>query len=207
VSVYGVTMHLEPPVKVDTPLNPSNHYSHSKVEAEKILKESGLPWMILRLGAVSAEKGSLELMSVLFDIPLEQRTEFVSSNDCGIAFANAATLYETNKIFLIGGGEECQLIGKEFLSRFLDAFGLKLPPERAFKKPIKKEDWFYIDWMDTNESQEALKFQTVTFQQFVDGIKRNHRLRRLGIKIISPIAKLALLRKSPYYKKSSETAI
>ncbi|MFX1275728.1 MAG: NAD-dependent epimerase/dehydratase family protein [Promethearchaeota archaeon] len=204
VSVFGPTMHLEPPRRVDDPLNPSDHYSRSKVECEKMLRESGLPWMILRLGAVSAEKGSLELISILFDIPLEQRTEFISSIDCGIAFTNAATLDQTDKIFLIGGGENCQLIGKDFLTRFLDAFGLRLPSEKAFKKPLNKEDWFYIDWLDTKESQEALEFQTETFQQFVDRIKRSHRFRRLGIKIISPLANLVLLRKSPYYKRSND---
>jgi len=205
VSVFGPTMHLEPPRRFDDPLNPSDHYSRSKVECEKILRECGLPWMILRLGAVSAEKGSLELMSILFDLPLEQRTEFISSIDCGIAFANAVTLEETEKIYLIGGGEKCQLFAKDFLTRFLDAFGLKLPPENAFKKPKNKEDWFYIDWLDTKESQEALKFQTETFQQFVDRIKRSHRLRRFGIKIISPLALRILLKKSPYYKPSKET--
>jgi len=202
VSVFGPTMHLEPPRGVNDPLNPSDHYSRSKVECEKMLRESGLPWIILRLGAVSAEKGSLEFMSVLFEIPLEQRTEFISSIDCGIAFTNAVTLDNTNKIFLIGGGEECQLYGKDFLTRFLDAFGLKLPREEAFKKPLTKEDWFYIDWLDTKESQEALKFQTETFQQFVDRLKRNHRLRRFGIKIISPLAKRILLKKSPYFQQN-----
>ncbi len=207
VGVYGPTMHLEPPVRIDSPLNPSDHYSHSKVECEKLLKESGLPWMILRLGAVSAEKASLKVASILFEMPLEQRTEFISSNDCGIAFTNAVKLDEINKIFLIGGGDGCQLTVRYFLKGFLDAFGLKLPPDEAFRHPTKKEDWFYIDWMDTKESQEALKFQTVTFQQFVDKLKRDHRMRRLGIKLFSPIAKVVLLRMSPYYKSSKGNVV
>jgi nucleoside-diphosphate-sugar epimerase len=205
VSVFGPTMHLEPPRTVDDPLNPSDHYSRSKVECEKMLRESGLAWMILRLGAVSAEKGSLEFISILFEVPLEQRTEFISSIDCGIAFTNAVTLNDTDRIFLIGGGKECQLIAKDSLARFLDAFGLKLPSEEAFKKPKNKEDWFYIDWLDTKESQEALKFQTETFQQFINRLKRTHRLRRLGIKIISPLAVRFLLKKSPYYKSNADS--
>ncbi len=200
VSIYGVTMHLKPPVRVDSPLNPSDHYSHTKVECEKILRESGLPWMILRLGAVSVEKIPRKFDSILYEMPLDQRIEFVSSKDCGIAFANAVMLDEINKIFLIGGGDECQLLQREFLSGLFDAFGLIMLPDKAFKNPRKKEDWFYIDWMNTIESQEALKFQTETFQQYVERLKRNFRLRRLGMKIIAPLAKLALLRMSPYYK-------
>ncbi|MFX1497879.1 MAG: NAD-dependent epimerase/dehydratase family protein [Promethearchaeota archaeon] len=199
-SVYGITMHLEPPVKVDSPLNPSDNYSRAKVECEKMLRESGLPWIILRLAAVSVEKIPRNFDTLLFEMPLDQRIEFVSSKDCGIAFANAAMIDEVNKIFLIGGGKDCQLLERDFLKGFFDAFGLKILPEKAFKVAKKKEDYLYIDWMETKESQEILQFQMETFQQYVNRVKHDYRMRRLGIKIISPIAKLALLRMSPYFK-------
>ncbi|MFW9943216.1 MAG: NAD-dependent epimerase/dehydratase family protein [Candidatus Thorarchaeota archaeon] len=199
-SVHGITIHLKPPVSADSPLNPSDNYSHTKAECEKILRESGLPWIILRLAAVSVEKIPRKFDSLLFEMPLDQRIEFISSNDCGIAFANAVMTEDVNKIFLIGGGEGCQLLEKNFLEGFFDAFGLKMLPEKAFKVAKKKEDWFYIDWMDTKESQEILQFQTMTFQQYINKMKHNFRMRRLGMKIIAPLAKLALLRKSPYLK-------
>jgi len=199
-SVHGITMHLEPPVRADAPLNPSDNYSTTKVECEKILRESGLPWIILRLAAVSVEKIPRKFDTLLFEMPLEQRIEFVSSTDCGIAFANAVTSDNINKVFLIGGGEGCQLIERDFLKGFFDAFGLKMLPAKAFKVAKNKNDWLYIDWMDTKESQEILKFQTETFQEYVNRIKHDYRMRRLGIKIISPLAKFLLLRMSPYFK-------
>ncbi|MFX1398177.1 MAG: NAD-dependent epimerase/dehydratase family protein [Promethearchaeota archaeon] len=202
-SVYGVTMDLEPPTTVDTPLNPSDHYSHTKVECETMLRESGLPWIILRLAAVSVDKIPRKMdVSILFEMPLDQRTEFVSSRDCGIAFANAVNLTEINKVFLIGGGDGCQLTQREFLGGFFDAFGLKMLPDSAFKKPTKNEDWFYIDWMDTKESQKALKYQTESFKKYVERLKQSFRLRRFAMKIIAPLAKSFLLKKSPYYKSS-----
>ena len=200
VSVHGVTIHLEPPVRADSPLNPSDNYSRTKVECENMIRESGLPWLILRLAAVSVEKIPRKFDSLLFEMPLDQRIEFISSNDCGIAFANAVTIDEINNIFLIGGGEGCQFLERDFLKGFFDAFGLKMLPEKAFKVAKKKEDWFYIDWLDTKKSQEVLQFQTMTFQQYVNKMKRDFRMRRLGIKIISPLAKLVLLRSSPYFK-------
>ena len=199
-SVHGVTMDLEPPVEADDPLNPSDNYSQAKVECEKMLRESGLPWMILRLAAVSVEKIPSNFDKILFEMPLDQRIEFVSSIDCGIAFANAVTIKEVNKIYLIGGGAGCQLLERDFLKGLFDAYGLKMLPDEAFKVANKKEDWLYIDWMDTKESQEVLQFQTETFQQFENRVKHQFRWRRLGIKIISPIAKLFLLRMSPYFK-------
>ena len=199
-SVHGVTIHLDPPVRANSPLNPSDNYSRTKVECEKMLMESGLPWLILRLAAVSVEKIPRKFDSLLFEMPLNQRIEFVSSNDCGIAFANAVMIEEVNKVFLIGGGKDCQLLEKDFLNGFFDAFGINMLPDKAFKVAKKKEDWFYVDWMDTKESQDVLQFQTMTFQQYVNKMKKDHRMRRLGIKIISPLAKFALLRMSPYFK-------
>ena len=72
-------------------------------------------------------------------------------------------------------------------------------PEEAFKEEEKNEDWFYIDWMDTKESQEILQFQTETLQQYVNRMKHDFRFRRLAIKIISPLAILILLNMSPYF--------
>jgi len=152
MSVYGVTMDLKPPVSIDSPLNPSNHYAHSKVECERLLRESGFPWMILRLGNAPPEKLPKEFDDILFKVPLDQRNEFISPNDVGIALANAVTLDEINKVFLIGGGKGCQLKQRDFLRGLFDIFGLKMLPNEAFKIPTKKEDWFYIDWLDTTES-------------------------------------------------------
>ncbi|MFX0144233.1 MAG: NAD-dependent epimerase/dehydratase family protein, partial [Candidatus Hodarchaeota archaeon] len=118
-SVHGVTIHLKPPVTVDSSLNPSDNYSRAKVECENMVRESGLPWIILRLAAVSVEKIPLKFNSLLFEMPLDQRIEFISSNDCGIAFANAITTNDVNKIFLSGGGEDCQLLERDFLNGFL----------------------------------------------------------------------------------------
>jgi nucleoside-diphosphate-sugar epimerase len=199
VSVYGITMDSEPPVRKDTPLNPVNNYAQTKVECEKMVRESDLPWMILRLGAVSVEEFQVEFDPILFEMPLDQRIEFVSSIDCGIAFSNAVTLDNVNDIFLIGGGDGCQLLEREFLKGLFDAFGLKMLPEGAFKKPTKREDWFYIDWMDTDESQRALSYQTETFLEYIERIKREFRWKRFGVKLVAPIAKWYLLRQSPYY--------
>ncbi|MBN1800627.1 MAG: NAD(P)-dependent oxidoreductase [Candidatus Lokiarchaeota archaeon] len=200
-SVHGVTMHLEPPVTADSPLNPSDHYSTTKVECEKMVKASGLPWLVLRLGAVSVDKMPFKLegfADLLFSVPLEQRAEFVASNDCAIAFANAVMIDKIDKVFLIGGGVESQLYQGDFLAGFFDAFGLKMLPEKAFKPVKTKDDWLYVDWMDTKESQENLKYLTEPFPLYVDRMKKNHKLRRIGIKIISPLAKRFLLRMSPY---------
>jgi nucleoside-diphosphate-sugar epimerase len=198
ISVFGPTMHLEPPVTLDYPLNPSNMYSNTKVEAEKIVRESGLDWLILRLSAVSVEEIQLEFDPILYEIPLEQRIEFVASRDCGIAFTNAVSLEETGKIFLIGGGEGCQVLEREYLEKFFDAFGLPMLPDKAFKQPTEKDEWYNIDWIETTESQKILNYQNETFDEYIARMKKKFRWQRLGIKIISPLVKRTLVKKSPY---------
>ncbi|TFF93282.1 MAG: NAD(P)-dependent oxidoreductase [Promethearchaeota archaeon] len=198
IAVFGPTMHLEPPVTLDYPLNPSNTYSNTKVKAEKIVRESGLSWLILRLSSVSVEEIQLDFDPILYEVPLEQRIEFVASRDCGIAFTNAISLNDINRTFSIGGGEGCQLTEREFLKGFFDAFGLPMLPDKAFKKPTGKDDWYNIDWIDTTESQKALNYQNETFEEYIERIKKKFRWRRLAIKMISPIVKYTLVRKSPY---------
>ncbi|TXT64509.1 MAG: CDP-paratose 2-epimerase [Promethearchaeota archaeon] len=198
ISVFGPTMHKEPPVTLDYPLNPSNTYSNTKVEAEKIVRESGLDWLILRLSAVSVEEIQLEFDPILYEIPLEQRIEFVASRDCAIAFANAVSLDEKGRIFLIGGGVESQVLQREYLEKFFDAFGLPMLPDKAFKQPKDKDDWYNIDWIDTTESQNMLNYQNETFDEYIARMKKKFRWQRLGIKIISPLVKRTLVKKSPY---------
>lgn len=207
VSVYGATMSKQPPVKVGDPLYPTDHYSHTKVEVEDALKESGLPWVILRLGAVSIPKVPHKLDVIMFEVPLDQRIEFVSSKDCGIAFANAVSANVEGKTLLVGGGEGCQIYQRDLVSGMFGALGLSMLPDSAFKTPKKDDEWFYTDWMDTKEAQELLQYQTMKFQDYLDILKKKVQLRRFGLKMVSPFAKLALLIMSPYYKFSKGQTI
>ncbi len=207
ISVYGCTMNLAPPRTVEDVLCPTDYYSQTKVEVEELLKSSGLPWLILRLGAVSIQKIPSKLDPILFEIPLEQRIEFVDSRDVGTAFANAVTVNAENKIFLIGGGKGCQLYQKEFVQAMLNAVGIPMLPESAFRTAKKDHDWFYTDWIDTEESQKLLKFQNITFKDYIEELKREIALRRFGIRLVAPFAKLGLLFTSPYYKSAKKNSI
>ncbi len=212
ISTHGPHMNRPPPIRADEPLKPTDNYTRSKVECEKMLKESGLPWVIFRLTAVPPVKLDFDrsMVKVLFDIPLEQRVEFVHTRDVGVACANAATAEVVHKVLLIGGGKESQMLNREFLSKTLDAYGLAMPPDIAFKIPKNDDDWFYTDWLDTDESQRLLNYQNISFEEFIAEIKKKMGLKRSLFKLVSPIARWYLKRKSPYLKenkKNLETSI
>jgi nucleoside-diphosphate-sugar epimerase len=207
VSVHGPCMHKKGLRKADEELCPSDHYSHTKVEVEKMLKESGLPWLILRLGAVSIPKIPYRLDPIMFEVPLDQRIEFIDSRDAGLAFANAATVDVENKVLQIGGGESCQIYQREYISEMFNALGIPMLPDSAFCMPKNDDEWFYTDWMDTEEAQSLLNFQTISFEDYMKEFKKKVAVRRFGLRLVAPFAKFGLLMMSPYYKFSSDKSI
>ncbi len=196
VSVYGITQDREPPCKADDPVVVTDNYSKHKIECEKMVKASGLDWTILRFGAVvSFDVGANPDM---FMMSLDNRIEFVDTRDVGVACANAASCEEAKgKILLIGGGEKCQLLYRELVIKMLNGLGIGMLPEEAFTKEL-----FYIDWLDTREAEELLKFQKHTFDDYINEMKKVLGFKRHLARIFRPIAKRYLLSKSPYYKQT-----
>ncbi|MHA1148537.1 MAG: NAD-dependent epimerase/dehydratase family protein [Promethearchaeota archaeon] len=204
ISVYGSTMAKEPPRKVTDELAPLDNYSSHKIEVEKLIKESGLEYLILRLAAVSIPKIPNRLDPIMFEIPLNQRIEFVDTRDCGTAFANAVESKEVNKTFNIGGGKGCQIVQREYFEELFKALGISMLPDSAFRTPKSDDDWFYTDWVDTEDAQRALQFQSCTFKDYVKEIRNNYNWRRFGASLVKPFVKLSLLIMSPYYKFTSK---
>ncbi len=209
ISTHGPRMNSPPPRRADEELNPTDNYTRSKVECEKMLKESGLPWVIFRLAAVPPVKmefnrNMFSLVKVLYDMPLEQRVEFVYTKDVGIALANAVTADAIHKTLLIGGGKESQMLARDFLSKTLGAYGLKMPTDLAFKIPKNDDDWFYTDWMDTEESQRILQFQNVSFNDFLEKTKNELGWKKYLLKLVGPIASWYIKRSSPYLKENKK---
>ncbi len=203
-SVYGSTMHKTPPRKVNEELRPMDNYSSHKIKAESMIKESGLDYMILRLGAVSIPKIPNRLDPILFEVPLDQRIEFVDSRDCAKAFVNAIDVNAKNKILNIGGGKKCQIYQREYIKTMFEALGISMLPDSAFKKPNNDDDWFYVDWLDTEESQKFLKYQEHTFEDYIKELRKDVAWRRFGTTLVKPFVKLSLLIMSPYYKFSKK---
>ena len=201
VSVFGRTMHLPPPRNADEPVVASDTYTGTKIEAEQIIKSSTLPWTILRFTATPPLEISISMDPIAFEIPLDQRVEFVHSRDVGQACANAVEAETIGKILLIGGGPSCQMLEREFLTKMFDGVGIGMLPDSAFKVATKPEEYFYTDWLDTKESQEILQFQSRSLDEYIEEMKS--RLGVLGslAKIFRPIARWYMLRQSPYYRK------
>lgn len=191
--VFGRTQHLPPPRKVTDPVAPVEQYAKHKVVCEDMLKNSALPWSIFRLPATLPVQ--LILDEGMYDVPLENRIEYAHGQDVGLAFANAINQPAVeHKTLLIGGGPKCQYIYRQIVERVMGVIGVGMLPESAFSKTP-----YSTDWLDTNESQALLGYQTRTLDDYLTDLKNLLAWRKPLISILNPWLRKWLLSKSRYY--------
>lgn len=189
--IYGRTHDQPPPRTVDDLPQPIEHYAHHKVTCERLVRSSGLEWTIFRLGAALPIR--LVLDPDMFNVPLNNRIEFVHTRDVGLAFSNGLeTDAVWGRVWHIGGGANCQLYQREILEGVLDAVGIGMLPEEAFT-----EVPFPTDWLDTAESQKVLNFQRFTLQEYIQDVKGLLGIRRPFIQLFRPFIRSWLLKQSP----------
>ncbi len=205
IAVHGNRMKYNPPTRVTDPFAPLSYdnYAHHKIIMEKRLHESSLPWTILRFGVVTPFEIELNIPAIMFEIPLDQRIEVVDTRDVGLACANAVMNENViGKTLFIGGGKDSQVYQREYIRKMLDAMGVGMLPEQAFKQVETVEDFYHCDWMDTEEAEKLLQFQRYSFGDFLSEFKRRRWFVRTVSTVFRPIVRSLLLHKSPYYTKS-----
>ena len=167
VGVYGYQEENSSPKTSEDPVRPVNLYGRQKVACEDLIRNSGLRWLILRLGVCFDSKfalqASLDTIRMQFDVRPEIRVEQVHPKDVAIALSNAVTASNVdNKILLIGGGEQCRTTSAGLIQCIFDVVGIKLPMD------IYGNNNFYTEWIDTVESQRLLKYQRHTLPETVE---------------------------------------
>ena len=165
VATYGDTSQDEPPVRVTHPQAAIDIYAESKIESERLVLDSGLPYTIFRIAPISVP----EIMDPpeVWPFMADQRVEFVNRDDVAIAlFACAQTPASRGKILNIGGGKTWQLKGKEYVASLYEAMELDPGSARFSETP----GWF--DWYDTAESQALLNYQKTPFSKFIAQLRQ-----------------------------------
>ncbi|MGD8791900.1 MAG: NAD(P)-dependent oxidoreductase [Anaerolineae bacterium] len=192
--IYGRTQDQPPPRTAADPVQPIEHYAQHKVECEALVRASGLPWAILRLAA--SLPLSMKLDPGMFDVPPDNRMEYVHTRDAGLAFATAVdTPGVWGRVLLIGGGPRCQYTYREITTRVLAGMGLGALPDEAFCTTP-----FPTDWLDTAESQRLLRYQRHTLDDYVRDMQTRLGRRRPLIRACRPLVRYLLLKQSPYYR-------
>lgn len=201
IATYGMRYHEAPPRTAAEEPRPNDNYGRQKMACERLLKESGLPYVILRLAAVPPVSIST-FDPIAFTIHPDTRIEFVHTRDVALALANTIGNDATyGKILLIGGGKNNQYIYRDWLGGMFENTGIGALPDEAFGP-----DYFYTDWMDTTESQALLKFQRYSWEDYKKEIRALIGWRKFFIVLFRPLIRRYLLSKSPYYKANMAKA-
>jgi nucleoside-diphosphate-sugar epimerase len=186
--VYGRTQHLPPPRNIDCALNPVELYAKQKVICEQLLRDSGLQWAVFRLAAALPVR--LVLRRAMFQIPLHNRIEYIHRLDAGMALANAVDQdLLWGKVWLIGGGAQCQMTYGDMLNQVMALMGQAPMPAKLFSQVD-----YSVDWLDTLASQQLLHYQQRTFDDYVHDLKTILGARLYGIRLCRlPVRAVLLL--------------
>jgi len=198
--VYGRTQDLPPPRTVAETPHPIEHYARHKLACEQLIRTSGLTWAILRLAATFPI--ALKLDPGMFDVPLDNRMEYVHTRDVGLALENAVSSEDVwGKTLLIGGGPRCQHIFGDMVARIMGALGLPMLPQEAFATVP-----FATDWLDTAESERLLHYQTRTLDDFLRDMVRLMGPRAHFVRLFRPVVRRSLLRQSVHWRRTVAAA-
>jgi nucleoside-diphosphate-sugar epimerase len=192
-------------IRAETPLNPGDNYARHKVLVEALVRESGLPWSILRLPAVFGlrpQQGGQAVLKYLFILPPERRQHAMDARDAGLALANAVHADILFRTLLLGGkAPDWMRTGAAFFGAIFQARGLKPIPDRFFRNPdpLVDEAWYYEDWVNTAESQLLLAYQQHSFADYLADLSKQEKVvPHWLMTLMSPLVLRQLTKQSPY---------
>ena len=166
VAVFGPTPDATEPLHPDrNKPKPSSVYGKTKEQAEDFIRESGIDYLTIRLTSVPYLNLSANDMKsgLLYTIPLNNRLEFCHPDDVTVAVINAVNSFNEVKgnTLVIAGGPSQQMRYQDMVHALFGSLGLPLPPKHKFT-----DEPFELDWYDTTDSQELLKFQRKTIDDY-----------------------------------------
>jgi nucleoside-diphosphate-sugar epimerase len=164
ISTYGDTAQEPPPVHVSHVQRAIDVYAESKIVGEQVLRDSQATWVILRIAGIAVP--AFQEPPAVWPFMPDQRVELVHRDDAATAIHHATTAPAARgKIFNIAGGATWQMTGREYVGRLYDLLGV--PPDEATFRT--SPGW--VDWYDTQESQQLLSYQNTPYGTFLAQIE------------------------------------
>ena len=164
ISTYGDTSNEPDPISITQPQNAIDVYAESKIAGEKILIESGVNFVILRIASI-AVPAFLEPPEP-WPFTSAQRVEMVHRDDVADAIKSSVDTPEAvGNVFNIAGGLSWRLTGRDYVEDFFNFMGA--PVDLA----VYRESTGWNDWYDTEESQRILGYQNRSYQHYSDEMR------------------------------------
>ncbi|MBY9021407.1 MAG: NAD(P)-dependent oxidoreductase [Candidatus Lokiarchaeota archaeon] len=207
VAVYG-DRRKNPKIKLSDPIDIDSKdlYTKSKINAEKLVKESNLEYVIFRVSYVTATD-MIKFRQIMFYMGLDTSVETIHAKDTGLALVNAINSKEVwSKTFNLGGGKKCQISYRDNVNDMFEimGFGRNFLPDEAFSRLHSHCGFF--DAHETSYLQEILKYQTSTLEDFYDEVREWIGIKRYLVPLVKPILRWYILRKSEFYQKAKKSS-
>ncbi len=199
-----------PLLRGDDPRHGCDLYTRIKIDCEDRLRASSLAWTILRYGIVFPEQYAKRIdpaaIKLSFLVPLQSRFHGIHARDAGFATARCAEEDVAGKVLMIGGAERWKQRQRYFLENILGAVGVGMLPEEAYLEPDpdRDESWFYVDWMDTAESEGLLAYQRHEPEDYFRALGRSLGMLRPLARLAAPLVRRRMARLSPFYTGESD---
>lgn len=191
--VYGRNAEATGPRRVDEEVHPEDTYSRQKVECEALLRASGLPWTVFRLG-MTPPVALVPIIPFVFELHPETRVEFTHPRDVAAALAGTVGNDAVHgKVLNVAGGADKRALYRDWLNESLAVMGVAPLPADAFG-----DRRFYTDWLDTDESQALLGYQQRYYSDYLDDIRALLGHRLAAIRASAPLVRRFILANSPY---------
>lgn len=195
----------------DTPTTPADVYGAHKVEAEQLVRTSGLDWVILRLGGVmTVDLGAyVKLDNLYFEqlLPADGRLQTVDVRDVASAFAAATTADVVGETLLIGGDDTHRHLQGDVAPGMAGAMGLVNGlPAGLPGNPDSDDDWFNTDWMDSRRAQQALGFQHHSWPDILAETSAQAGVMRYLLRVVAPLTRVVLRFRAPYHGTGKQFA-
>jgi nucleoside-diphosphate-sugar epimerase len=195
-SVYGSRNRYTHPQRItaETPLNPIDQYGEDKVLAEEVVRASGLPYAVLRLGGVIStdvmSSFSSDYLVLMRATPRDNQLHTVDARDVALAFANAVDRRDAvnGKTLLIGGDDTHLHAFRDVEDDIMHAVGIgRLGPSASLPgDPGDDRGWGFTGFFDTTEAQELLQFQEHSWTETLSWIAESLGRARAALKVSGP---------------------
>jgi nucleoside-diphosphate-sugar epimerase len=194
-----------------TPTNPADVYGDHKVRAEHLVGDSGLDWVILRLGGVLTVEPAayMKLDNLYFEglLPTDGRLQTVDVRDVASAFSAATTVGAAGETLLIGGDDTHRQIHGDVAPAMAAAMGLVGGLPAGLKgNPAGDDDWFATDWMDCSRAQEVLGYQHHSWPDMLVEVADRAGVKRYPLRAAAPLTRQIFKRRAAYYRSGHRYA-
>jgi len=163
VSVYGDTSGEATPIPVERSTAPDDAYAQSKADAELLVFESALDWVVLRISGVVIPV--FQAPPAEWPFTPDERIEFVHRDDAVAALTAAVSSGPGRMVYNIAGGESWRVTGEAYVRDSLERLGVDA------SEAVYQDHPGHFDWYDTNESETVLRYQNNSYVAFFEQLE------------------------------------